>query len=215
MSISVEAINVLGFLAPGYLAFRIYMIDSDWNSTRQIDTIYGSLIFSFFGYGGYRLVEHCAGLQTKDWFFPLVLVFSIVAGLMWRYFGHSAMHKLLYKIGITNEDNKGNVWQKIFNDPRLYVTQITAYLKNGEAIQCDDTAHFDTQELRKRGIFPYYTHRDGQISFIPNLRKAASSNRWTRISDVEAESDWGIRMVYISPEELQRLELRITPVRNN
>ena len=47
MSISVEAVNVLGFLAPGYLAFRIYKIDSDWNSIRQIDTIYGSLIFRF------------------------------------------------------------------------------------------------------------------------------------------------------------------------
>lgn len=124
------------------------------------------------------------------------------------------MHKVLQFIGITNEDNKGNVWQKIFNDPKLYVTQITAYMKNGDAIQCDDTAQFDTPELRKKGIFPYYTHRDGQISFIPNLRKGATSKSWTRISDVEAGSDWGVRMVYITPEEIQRLELRITPVQS-
>ena len=212
MSISAEAIKILGFLAPGYLAFRLYKIDSDWNTIRQIDTVYGSLIFSFFGYGGYLLVEHCGGLQSKGWFVPLVLVFSIAAGLIWRHFGHPAIHKLLYFIGITNEDNKGNVWQKIFNDPRIYVTQITAYLKNGEAIQCDDTAHFDTPERRQKGIFPYYTHRDGQISFIPNLRKEANSNCWTEISDVEVDSDWGVRMVYITPEQLQRLELRITPV---
>ena len=160
------------------------------------------------------LVERGVELQTKEWFLPLVFVFSIVTGLVWRYFGHPGIHRILYAVGVTNEDNKGDVWQKIFNDPNLYVTQITVYMKGGEAIQCDDTAQFDNPELRRKGIFPYYTHRDGQISFIPNLRKGAANKKWTRIDDVDAGADWGLRMVYITPEEIQRLELRVTPVQS-
>ncbi len=94
-----------------------------------------------------------------------------------------------------------------------YVTQITAYLKNGEALQCDDTTTFDRPELRAKGIFPYYTHRDGQICFVLSRRKRSVDSEWEEVKDVEAPTDWGLRMVYLNPDELQRLELRITPVK--
>lgn len=212
MDISADTIKVLLFLAPGFLAFRLYMIDADWQGIRQLDILYGSLIFSALGYTSYLVFAHYTKLEDLLWLAIVTFCSSVVMALVWKRLGHAVLHRLLNRLGVTNEDNLGDVWQKIFNDPRIYVTQITAYLKNGEAIQCDQTAAFDRPELRAKGIFPYYVHQDGQICFVPNLRKRSPEADWEDIEDVEGGEGWGLRMVYLSSAEIQRLELRITPV---
>lgn len=212
MDISESTLRVLLFLAPGFLGFRLYMIDADWSAIRQLDLVYGSLIFSALGYLCYAGFLAATGATHVAWFVVVSFASAIAIALIWKKYGHTALHKLLSKLKLTNEDNRGDVWQKIFNDPQLYVTQITAYLKNGEVIQCDDTAAYDRPELREKGIFPYYSHRDGQIYFVPTLRKAAApGSQWEPVDDIEAAEDWGIRLVYVTPAELQRLELRVTP----
>ena len=213
MDNSVETLKVLLFLAPGFLGFRLYMIDSDWREIRHLDIIYGSLIFSALGYGCHLMLESWFGLDHLGWFIAISFGTAVAAALIWRKYGHGVLHSLLHRLGITNEDNLGDVWQKIFNDPRIYVTQITAYLKNGEAIECDETKAFDRPGLRDKGIFPYYAHRGGEICFVPNRRRRSPNSDWEEVKDVEAAADWGLRMVYLNPDELQRLELRITPVK--
>ena len=212
MDISFATLEVLLFLAPGFLGFRLYMIDSDWSDIRHLDIIYGSLIFSTLGYSCYVAFVAVFGINHLGWFTGIAFSSAILAALLWRRYGHGILHRLLHWLGITNEDNRGDVWQKIFNDPRIYVTQITAYLKNGEAIECDETKAFDRPGLRAKGIFPYYAHRGGEICFVPNRRKPSSDANWEDVKDVEAPADWGLRMVYLNPDEVQRLELRITPV---
>ncbi len=200
------------FLAPGFLGFRLYMIDVNWREVRYLDIIYGSLVFSAIGYGTYLIVDSIGEPSGLLLFVVVTFLSSIVSALVWKRYGHGLLHKLLNKLGITNEDNLGDGWQRIFNNPRIYVTQITAYLKNGEAIQCDDTAAFDRPDLRAKGIFSYYTHREGQICFIPNRRKRSPESDWVAMKDVDATAGWGLRMVYLNPDEIQRLELRITAI---
>ncbi|WP_420345391.1 hypothetical protein [Pelagibius sp.] len=211
MDVSVDALRVLLLLAPGFVGFRLYMIDSSWGDIRQLDIIYGSLVFSAIGYGFYLLFSYIIGFDSIIWMIIISFISAIISALTWRLHGHTLLHRLLHRLQVTNEDNLGDVWQKIFNDPRIYVTQITAYLKSGEAIQCDNTADFDRPELRSKGIFPYYTHREGQICFVPNLRKRCPNSEWEAVEDVEATAGWGVRMIYIRPDELQRLEVRVTP----
>jgi hypothetical protein len=187
------------------------MVDADWSAIRQLDLVYGSLIFSALGYLSYAGFLAVTGATHVAWFVVVSFTSAIVFALAWKRYGHNALHALLNKLKLTNEDNRGDVWQKIFNDPQLYVTQLTAYLKNGEVIQCDDTAAYDRQDLREKGIFPYYSHRDGQIYFVPTHRKRTPNSQWESVKDVEAADDWGIRLVYVTPAELQRLELRVTP----
>jgi hypothetical protein len=213
VDISQETIRLLVFLAPGFLAFRVYMIDADWSGVRQLDIIYGSLVFSALSYACFLLIAWGTGFSGMLSFIGITFGAAIILSLLWKRFGHPKFHVLLKKLGMTNEDNQGDVWQKIFNDPRIYVTQITAYLKNGEVIMCDGTASFDRPELRAKGIFPYYSHRDGQLCFVPNQRKRSAEADWKPVEDVEADANWGLRMVYVAPSELQRLELRITPTR--
>jgi hypothetical protein len=213
MDLSQETIGLLVFLAPGFLAFRIYMIDGDWGGVRQLDIIYGSLVFSALSYACFLLFDRVTGYSSMLSFVAVTFGAAIALSLLWKRFGHPKFHALLKSLGMTNEDNQGDVWQKIFNDPRIYVTQITAYLKNGEAIMCDGTAEFDRPELRAKGVFPYYSHREGQLCFVPNQRKRSSEAEWEPIEDVEADANWGLRMVYVAPSELQRLEVRVTPCR--
>lgn len=212
MDLSVDTLKILLFLAPGFLGFRLYMIDSDWREIRHLDIIYGSLIFSAIGYGGYLALAIGFNLDHLAWLIVVSFVSAVLAALVWKRYGHRLLHLLLQRLHMTNEDNLGDVWQKIFNDPKIYVTQITAYLKNGEVIQCDQTTTFDRPELRAKGIFPYYAHRDRQICFVPTQRKRSPYSEWEDVEDVESAPDWGLRMVYINPDEIQRLEIRIAPV---
>ncbi|MEQ9567939.1 MAG: hypothetical protein RLN85_19375, partial [Pseudomonadales bacterium] len=204
---------ILVVLAPGFIGFRLYMIDADWRGIRQIDVLYGSLVFSSLAYGTYLAISSWLDLNGIGWLIAITFASAAVLGVLWKRIGHPALHRALNLIGLTNEDNRGGVWEKIFNDPRIYVTQITAYLKNGEALQCDETKAFDRDELRAKGIFPYYAHRDGQICFVPNMRQRTESAEWEDVEQVEESAEWGLRMVYLNPDELQRLELRITPVK--
>ena len=213
MDLSQETIRLLVFLAPGFIAFRIYMIDAEWSDIRQLDIIYGSLVFSALSYAFFVLFAWGSGYDDMFSFISSTFGVAIIFAILWKKFGHPMFHSLMERMAVTNEDNQGDVWQKIFNDPRIYVTQITAYLKNGEVIMCDDTRMFDRPELRAKGVFPYYSHKDGQLCFVPNSRKRSTEADWEPVEDAEAGADWGLRLVYIVPSELQRLELRITPVR--
>lgn len=208
MEISKDGLNLLFWLAPGFLAFRFYKIDADWRSIHQVDVIYGSLIFSVLGYAAlYPFRGYIAGFG-ESWLIITALFSAVPIAAFWKVIGHRSLHRVLHKVGYTNEDNCGDVWQKIFNEPKIYVTQINAYMKNGEAIACDNTLLYDTPELRSAGIYPYYSHRDRQICFIPNRRKKSDGD-WIELQDV---SDiWGTRIVYINPDELQRLEVRVAP----
>tara|TARA_R110002074_G_scaffold130555_4_gene272240 strand:+ start:1506 stop:2138 length:633 start_codon:yes stop_codon:yes gene_type:complete len=210
MDFSNDAINAMIWLAPGYLAFRIYRIDADWNSISQLDVLYSSLIFSVLGYATLWPFRHYFGDQAGTRLVVFAFVTTMLIALAWRKWGHTKFHWMLNRLGLTNEDNTGDVWQRLFNNTDAYVTQINVYLKNGDVIACDDTRAFDTPELRKKGLYPYYTHKNGQLSFVPNRR--CINGNWSDLSEVNAAGEWGLRMVYINPDELQRLEVRIAPL---
>lgn len=208
MDFSGSSIEILLALAPGFLAFRIAMIDAEWSQLRTLDVFYGSLSFSVFSYAAWEIIVIYTGWTGTLSFLVTILFVSLAAGVAWKRWGWVWVYALLRKWKITNQDHRGNVWQKIFNDPNVYVTQINAYLKDGSAIGCDDIRAFDRAEWRKQGIFPYYPHKEGQIAFIPNRRLNQATMKWENLEDIEAEG-WGVRTVYINPSELERLELRL------
>ncbi len=216
MELSTETLNVMLLLVPGFIAFRIYKIDANWSAISPIDVAYGSLIFSLAGYvaldalRGYVDMPKVLQPYGSSIYIAAALVIASMLGLGWRMWGHSKFHKALQLLKITNEDNQGDVWQNIFNQPRTQITQIYAYLKNGEAIGCDDTSLFARKELWDRRIFPYYTHNDRQMCFAANVRRI--NGIWTKIPYVDAGDEWGLRLVYFNPDEIQRVEVRIAPV---
>jgi len=209
MEFSTDAIQVLVYLAPGYLAYRIYKIDSPWSAIPTISIAYGSLAFSAVGYmlGAFTskfLSEHAIVVSSN----LLSFFFAIGAGLLWRVFGHPWFHWLLRKAHISNEDNRGDVWQKVFNDPRLFLSQIRVYLKTGEAFACDDTHSLGTPERERIGIYPYYAHDDRQIGFIPTHTKKPGDTEWRDAKDIDAPG-WGVRFVIFNPEEIQYMDVRM------
>ena len=215
MDVSVDTLIILLLLAPGFLGYRLYKIDSEWRQVRHLDIVYGSLIFSAIGYSVHLIFATIFDLTNPVWLITIAFVSAAITALLWKRYGHGALHRLLNRLGMTNEDNLGDVWQKIFNDPKIYVTQISAYLKSGEAVQCDDTKYYDRPELRAKGIYSYYTHGDREICFVFNRRKRAPDSEWEEVKDVEGDTDWGLRVVYLNADELQRLELRVTPVKSD
>lgn len=83
MDLSQETIRLLVFLAPGFLAFRIYLIDADWGSVPQLDIIYGSLVFSALSYACFLLFDWGTGYNSMLSFVAVTLV----QRLLFLYFG--------------------------------------------------------------------------------------------------------------------------------
>lgn len=206
MNFSNETIQVLLFLAPGYLAYRLYKIDSVWAQVPLISIAYGSLAFSAIAYVsmGYVTTDETSQATKVIWTFS----FALVAGIIWRRFGHRLFHETLRRLKITNEDNSGDVWQKMFNDPRIFIRQVRVYLKNDDAFACDDTRSLVTRERARIGIHPYYTNQDRQIGFIPTHRKLAGATDWEALADIDS-AEWGIRYIYFNSSEIARVEVRL------
>lgn len=214
-----DGFYILLFLCPGYLGFRMYFIDKPWNSLNPLHVFYGSLVFSIFAYIIFGFVVYGINIAFPsikvDGSFAYALLatpFAIALGLLWRCYGHGWFHSKLIKMKVTNEDNNSTPWMQLFNNPKIALTQITVHLKDGSALRCDDTAFFDTEELRKAGVFSHYTCAEGDIYMVANQCRGKDETEWREIEDIHMDARWGLKIHWISAKEIARVEARATQV---
>lgn len=206
--IDTQVLTILLFLAPGYLGFRLYLIDQPWSELNPIDIIYGSLIFSTLAFGTYGIFLYLGWRYNQFHLVETLILFSIIYAFIWRRFGHELFHKLLHRLRVTNEDNFSTSWSKIFNNPRVYLSQITVYLKDGSQVRCDDTSHFRIDDFVRIGIYPYYTDATGNIYLICTHYRSPSATRWQVVPEIHINPPWGIKLSFIRSSEITRIEAR-------
>lgn len=214
LKLNAEVLGILLFLAPGYLGFRLYQIDRPWSTLNAIDVIYGSLIFSTVAYGTYLGLVAFGWADEPGRRVASPILFAVVYGLLWRRFGHELFHKGLHAFGITNEDNKSTTWTQIFNNPKIYLSQVTVETKSGSQIWCDNTLQFERDEFRRVGIHPYYSDADGNLYVISTHRRASQDKEWEPVPDLIVPAPWGINLVFIPASEIARIDVRATESAN-
>lgn len=214
LSLKSDLLHVLVFLIPGFIGFRIYLIDKPWNVLSPVNIFYGSLVFSLVSYLLYGALtfilekEGIDGLADGKYSYALMATpFAIATALLWKKWGHRIFHDALIKMKITNEDNNSEPWMQIFGNPSVGLTQIWVHTKDGCVYWCDETSFFDKKELKSKGIYTYYTSSGGGICFVANKYKEQGDNEWRDIEDIEIE-DWGIKIQWIPKEEIARVEAR-------
>lgn len=214
-----DGFYILLFLCPGYLGFRIYFIDKPWNNLNPLHVFYGSLVFSIFSYMlfgltvyGIKYVFPSVTVEGSFAYAVLATPFAIALGVLWRCFGHAWFHNKLIKMKVTNEDNNSTPWMQLFNNPKIALTQIAIYLKDGSAFRCDDTAFYDTEEFRRSGIFSHYTCADGDIYIVANQFKEKGDQEWRDVEHIHMDARWGLKVQWISAKEIARVEARATQV---
>ena len=206
MNLSNEALSILVSLAPGYLGFRLYLIDSDWSSVRTPDILYGSLFFAI--------------LQRSTWV-PDTFVFlfitstlaSLSAAVLWKKFGHPKFHALMYKLKVTNEDNEGDVWKSIFSNPKCSVTDIVVYLTDGSQVMCNDLYPFfgvEYSTYRDAGVYPFYTDRRGNISLPVTHYRATPDQEWVKNEQINLQ-DRGSEWTFVPAGCIVRMDIRLNP----
>jgi len=205
-----ELLGILLFLAPGYLGFRLYQIDRAWSSLNTIDVIYGSLIFSTVAYGTYLFLVTLGWTDEPVRRVASLILFAVLYALLWRRFGHDLFHKGLHALGITNEDNRDTAWTRLFNNPQVYLSQITVYLKNGEQVRCEDTKLYHLDNFNRVGIHPYYADPAGNLYLICTHHRSAATDDWIEVEEIHCLSPWGIKLSLIPASEIVRVEARAT-----
>lgn len=219
LNINNQMFYILLFLCPGFLSMRIYFIDKTWNEMSFVNVFYGSLIFSMFSYVVVGVVYNFIGMEYtgvfKDGpfaFAATAIPVAVLLGLVWRCCGHPWLHGLLNWLKVTNEDNKSTPWMGVFNNPKLHISQITVHLKDGSALRCDETKFYDNKKLRDVGIYSHYASAGGDICFIATHYMKANSKEWSKISQINVEPPWGIKMQWIPAREIARVEARAVAV---
>lgn len=210
-----DTLPLLLSLIPGFLAYRIYTIDKQWSSINQINILFSVLSFGIpikilsdvisSGWLVHSLVDDVAGLS------PFVSIFlAVLTGIAWKKYGHGLFHRLLAASMVTKEDNEGNAWRQIFNNPRTYVSQIVVCLKSGEWMMCEDTNRFN--KYSKAHIYPYYADANGGIYFIATHRKTDFSRPWQPLINVDSGDEWGVRVTYLKESDIARIDFRLRPI---
>lgn len=211
-SINNEALAILLFLVPGFLAFRIFTIDKPWKNIHILNIFYASLGFSILTYAiTYYVFLFVVGAINDTNILALVLVSSvlgILTGVMWRRYFHPKIHSWFRKLRVSNEDNEGDSWSRIFNNTSCIVTQIIVRLKDGTSYMSDDTEKFAKNKYEDVGIYPYYSDMDQCLIFIPTHYFEDST--WKEYTAIEDEV-YGVRLIYIRPEDVYDLQVRVRP----
>lgn len=205
-----ELLGILLFLAPGYLGFRLYQIDTAWSSLNAIDVIYGSLIFSTVAYATYLFLVALGWTDQPERRIGSLILFAIVYGFLWRRFGHDLFHKGLRALGVTNEDNRDTAWTRLFNNPKVYLSQIIVHLKGGGQVWCEDTKVYDLANFNRIGIHPYYADPAGNLYLICTHHRPTTTDDWIEVEEVHCPSPWGIKLSLIPASEIARVEARAT-----
>lgn len=211
--ISDETLPILVALLPGYVAFRLYMIDRDWTKINQVNVLFGVLSFSVISYGFSTLLLKAVAASQPIIIIGCNLLVGVALGFAWARWGHKAVHRALQMAGLTNEDNLGDAWSYLMNR-ELSLTQIIVTLKNGELLKCEDLSQMVTKEEYDSGIFSYYSDIGGNLVFIPTHRKNKESDGWCELPLPYAGERWGHRMTFVKREEIARLDVRVKARKN-
>ncbi|MFL7905877.1 hypothetical protein [Azospirillum argentinense] len=211
LKVSNEAFYILLFIAPGYIGMQIYFIDRQWNALNAIHLFYGSLMFSTVSYAVYfGAIDRFVPKET--WVFVSInLLISFLLGILWKGAGHKLLHSLLKFLRITSEDNEYSPWTIVFNNSKIFPSQIIVHLKSGRVLQLDDTVFYHRDDLRKAGVFPYYVSPDGDLLMVVTQKKEKEDADWEDASCVVENAPWGVKLSYVPQREINYVEVRVCP----
>lgn len=207
-----ESFAIFLFLAPGYLGFRVYLIDKPWNALNAVHIFYGSLVFSTLAYTTiYSLPVRAAWRLSWTGLSVSTTVLAVFYGIVWRLIGHPLLHAGLKSLGITTEDNAFTPWTAIFNNTRIHLTQMIVHLKDGRSVQLDDAGAYHIPHLMRARIFPYYSSADGDLSMVVTQTRESNTTDWIEVPSVFIEHPWGLKLSFIPHTEITQVEVRVIP----
>lgn len=209
-----EALLILAVLSPGYISFRISEIGAGKKTHEPIQVFFSTGIFATVNYTLVLFLLGLLSVANQYAFLSSILVTSILTGGLWNKPFSGYVLKLSRKLSLTNEDSPNHVWWDIFNNSKVYATQIIAHLNDGTVLMCDHTRALHRKEYDDVGVFPYYTDRKGNIYFIPTHYKYSLSGKWVDMNDVDGGAEWGLRVTYLRKENITRLDVRLAPEAN-
>lgn len=139
------------------------------------------------------------------------LVANLLAGtflafglaILWRGWGRSRWRRFIAWIGLTRDDGLLHCWDGILNRPDLRSSQISVHTADGRILCLNDRHRYAAAPFE--GL---YLGSDGGILMVVEEEELPDGTVETRtgISD----TDWGTRLTYIPPDQIRRVNIRMT-----
>lgn len=195
----------LGYIS--YLASRLGI-------EQQVDAIHVTFITLTFSLISVLTWNICNSLIPESYiFFKMFLaaLTPIAIALAWRKWGYSFILKILRKIGVSNSTHFPNTWTEIIENTKVGISQITVYLKSGEAL----TSHY-IYDYADAPIDLLRWDSDGNIALYVTAKKPKDEDKFVPVSDLTKLETHGVikyRLTYIPKEEIEYIETVInTPI---
>lgn len=178
-------------LATGYAGYVIAQRDYRKNE-RKTDMLLGVLLM---GLPTALIIL----LVSSNWKY-LSLMLPPILGWGWAAYGRQWLFKVLRLTNASYENNEGDVWNTLSTRKRIFATQITVRLKNGNLYHCNNTMLFKDEPF-----FPFTMDEDGIAFYVTEHKKP--DGEWKKDDEV-IDADWGASVMYFPRADIAHLDIR-------
>ncbi len=147
-------------------------------------------------------------LWLEQWQVPLwgqvaeMLFVAFVVGVLWRKVGRKGWLRFVYWMGVSNSDDRLNVWQSLTQNMDVAPTDLMVVLKDGTKYLCNDT-----QQFKDAAMPQFYTDLNGNVAMYVTHWMKAEDKDWRESKNLYIE-EYGHLATYIPATEIQRIEIR-------
>jgi hypothetical protein len=188
-------------LAGGYLGYLVAYVGIR-KDHQQVDTVFLTVAFGIIATLAARYLSPHV---STEWSIALAVAAPVLAAIVWRVVLRPVLRRALRLFSFSYADDDATVWTALAADTGNVVTQVTAVLKDGRTLFCDDTSKFADAP-----IAPFMVAPDGAVT----MYVTHSSRRDKDDKEIETEhadthdASWGDSMTIIPADSIHSLDLR-------
>jgi hypothetical protein len=188
-------------LGGGYLGYLVAYVGIR-KEHQQVDTVFLTVAFG--------IVATLAAKYLSPYLAPDLAILAsvaapVIAAIIWRVAGRPLVRRFFRATHISHADDDPTVWTTLAADTANDVTQVTAVLKDGRELFCDDTSKFTGA-----AIAPFLVAPDGAVAMYVThtYRRDKSGKEIETVRAGTRDADWGDNLTIIPADSIYSLDIR-------
>ncbi|WP_296743437.1 hypothetical protein [Mesorhizobium sp.] len=188
-------------LGGGYLGYLVAYVGIR-KEHQQVDIVFLTVAF---GIVASLAAKYLSPYLSTELSIVAAIAAPVVAAILWRVIGRPLLREIYRRARISYADDDATVWMTLAADTEHEVTQVTAVLKDGRELFCDDTAKF-----ANAAIAPFMVAPDGAVTmYVTHTYRRGANGRKTATAHPDtSDVVWGDSMTIIPADNIYSLDLR-------
>ncbi|TPN81963.1 hypothetical protein FJ987_25325 [Mesorhizobium sp. CU2] len=188
-------------LGGGYLGYLVAYVGIR-KEHQQVDTVFLTVAF---GIVATLAAKYLSPYLPTNVSIVVAVLAPVVAALIWRKFGRPLVRKVYRETQVSYADDDATVWTTLAADTSHEITQVSAVLKDGRELFCDNTERFAAAAFA-----PFMVAPDGAVTmYVTHTYRRDKTGKATATAHADTHDDyWGDNMTVIPADSIHTLDIR-------